>query len=722
MTILSTRTKEAVKTGLAMAISFGIALQLGWEKPSWAGMAVAMISLSTAGQSLNKGAMRMLGTLVGLGAALTFLALFSQDRWLFLVVVSLYVGFCTYMLTGKKLVYFWFVSAFVCMLISIQGGADSQNAFYTALTRGRETGLGILIYSLVSIFLWPQSSATQLNDVSRKLITTQMQLYRAYCGLMTGESAGKDYRSLRLQHIQLLTQFGQILNGAQTDTYEVWEVRHLWQHFKEQATILMETLERWRESLAGIRELNLAGLLPNLKPVCLEIDQRLAQIERMLNGKDPIQIPGQVPLMVDKELENELNHFQKAAVAVTKAQIDHLEDISRSLFDCVRAIKGFSMPTRTPRRTGGHTFVPALDPDRLAVAVQVMLTLWIAFLVWVYIDPPGHAMFVFFATLLAMIAAMAHQSVSLMFMPFFYGSIFAGILYVFVMPRLAGYAELGLMIFGVTFGYYYLFWQPRQALIKVAGMACLIVHTSIQNQQTYSFAAFANSAAMMQLACTLAIAVSFVLSSPRPEKALLRLVARFFRHSEFLMSRLALDRDDYKGLATRWRMMLYRNDLLEIPAKLAALAQRIDYRLLSGQTPEQVQKMIASLQAIAYRIKELAEVRELPQADLLVAAVLDDLRAWRLTVQEQLRFWAGDPAFAVSQGTAIRDRLVERISRLETQIAETIRGVKEGQVSEGEIENFYRIMGAFKGLSESGIEYSQVAERIDWTLWKEERF
>jgi uncharacterized membrane protein YccC len=301
-------------------------------------MAVAMISLSTAGQSLNKGAMRMLGTLVGLVAALTFLALFSQDRWLFMVTVSLYTGFCTYMLTGKKLVYFWFVSAFVCILVSIQGGADSQNAFYTALTRAQETGLGILVYSLVSVFLWPQSSAIQLNDVSRKLFTAQMQLYRTYCGLMAGESAGEDDRGLRLQEIQLLTQFGQILNGAQTDTYEVWEVRHQWQQFKEQTTVLMEILKRWRESLAGIRELNLAGLLPNLKPVCLEIDQRLAQIERMLNGKDPIQVPGQVQLIVDKELENDLDHFQKAAVAVTKAQIDHLQDISRSLFDCFEVL------------------------------------------------------------------------------------------------------------------------------------------------------------------------------------------------------------------------------------------------------------------------------------------------------------------------------------------------------------------------------------------------
>jgi hypothetical protein len=188
------------------------------------------------------------------------------------------------------------------------------------------------------------------------------------------------------------------------------------------------------------------------------------------------------------------------------------------------------------------------------------------------------------------------------------------------------------------------------------------------------------------------------------------------------MSRLALDRDEHRGLANRWQMVFYRNDLLEIPVKLAVLGQQIDYRLLSGQTPEQVQALVTNLQAIAYRIKELAEVRELPQADLLVAAVRNDLRAWRLSTEEQLRFWADDPASAASHGTAIRDRLVARMSSLEAQIGETIRGVKEGQISEGEIENFYRILGTFKGLSESGIEYSWAAEGIDWMHLTEERF
>lgn len=62
--ILSKKAKEAIKTALAMTIAYGIALQMDWEKPMWAGFAVAFISLATVGQSVNQGIMRMLGTLL----------------------------------------------------------------------------------------------------------------------------------------------------------------------------------------------------------------------------------------------------------------------------------------------------------------------------------------------------------------------------------------------------------------------------------------------------------------------------------------------------------------------------------------------------------------------------------------------------------------------------------------------------------------------------------
>ena len=35
---------------------------MGWDRPHWAGLAVALCSLATVGDSVNKGLLRILGT------------------------------------------------------------------------------------------------------------------------------------------------------------------------------------------------------------------------------------------------------------------------------------------------------------------------------------------------------------------------------------------------------------------------------------------------------------------------------------------------------------------------------------------------------------------------------------------------------------------------------------------------------------------------------------
>jgi len=90
MTLLSVRAKESIKTGLAVVIVYAIAFHLGWEKPYWAAFAAIVISLDTAGQSLNKAALRMFGTLVAGTVALILIALFSQERWSMLLWLSAY--------------------------------------------------------------------------------------------------------------------------------------------------------------------------------------------------------------------------------------------------------------------------------------------------------------------------------------------------------------------------------------------------------------------------------------------------------------------------------------------------------------------------------------------------------------------------------------------------------------------------------------------------------
>jgi uncharacterized membrane protein YccC len=98
---------------------------------------------------MNKTAMRMLGTLVAGIAVCTFLAFFAQQRWLMVLCLSVYYGFCTYMMTGSKWPYFWTVSAFVCMIIMVDAGpVDSLHDFQTLVARVEENAMGILVYSL----------------------------------------------------------------------------------------------------------------------------------------------------------------------------------------------------------------------------------------------------------------------------------------------------------------------------------------------------------------------------------------------------------------------------------------------------------------------------------------------------------------------------------------------------------------------------------------------
>lgn len=109
----------------------------GFRKFRWeqARRGVAVVSLATIGQSLNKAAMRMLGTLLGAIAAFVILALFAQERWGFMLALSVFIGFCTYATMGSRLRYFWDVGGSVCAIIAVEAGSDPVFAFDIAVLR-----------------------------------------------------------------------------------------------------------------------------------------------------------------------------------------------------------------------------------------------------------------------------------------------------------------------------------------------------------------------------------------------------------------------------------------------------------------------------------------------------------------------------------------------------------------------------------------------------------
>ncbi|WP_139685104.1 FUSC family protein [Vibrio tasmaniensis] len=172
-------TKEAIKASLAIVISICLALWFQWEKPYWAAIAVAVMALNESfAHSINKGHNRLMGTLLGTGYAFFLIAMFSQDRFLFLMFFTLFLGTCIFMSSDEKYGYVFSIGFAVCSIISCMGGFDNQITFYFAVLRIQETLLGVITFSIVYRLIWPvttEQNFVQRFEVSRETLLTAMR-------------------------------------------------------------------------------------------------------------------------------------------------------------------------------------------------------------------------------------------------------------------------------------------------------------------------------------------------------------------------------------------------------------------------------------------------------------------------------------------------------------------------------------------------------------------
>jgi hypothetical protein len=186
------------------------------------------------------------------------------------------------------------------------------------------------------------------------------------------------------------------------------------------------------------------------------------------------------------------------------------------------------------------------------------------------------------------------------------------------------------------------------------------------------------------------------------------------------MSRLTLDWDQKKGMVDRWKTVYYRSDLLELPGKLAAGGQQIDHRAFPYNSPEQVQALVTSLHALAYRLKDLVDARGQPQAEPLVRELLDDVRTWRQAIEVLFRGWAEE--LEAEPAGKLEEQLDSKLSTMEKRINETFNRIEPDKLHDEDYVNFYRSLGTYRGLSEALVEYAQFAQGINWTPWREARF
>lgn len=710
---LSLPAREALKTGLALTIACGVALAMGWSNPYWAGLAVAVVSMPTVGESINKGVHRLLGTVVGGCLGMLCVSLFPQDRWAFIACLSLVMGVSAYRITVSRYIYFWFITSYVALLIAANVATGSQHVFYTAAVRVEETALGIIIYALVSVFIWPQRCSDDLDRLVRTLLGVQAKIVSQYFGKMLEPEKNEDAKNWYGLEAQLLTQWKRRLGAAETEQYEIHEVRGWWRQLIALCQELMETLELWRESLEELRQLDLVAVLPGLPAFRQALVRRFTRLSTLgeADATTDAVLP-RVELVPDRSRLEALPHYQQTALRETVHALERIEQLGQSIAACRRTINLPRRERAVPPPRNPRTFTLRPDCDSFAVMLRIMVGIWLAALAWIFIDPPGHITFIVFTGVHSLVGLMTPQ----MNWPKFVcvngiGVVLAGLLYVFVMPHLSGYFALSILLFLLTTVVYYVFWDQRATMLKMAAIIPFIMLTGIQSRQTYDFALFANNAASMLLSMILAGIVSAFPFSQRPEKMFLRVMTRYFRQSGRFLSRF----DPFADRSVNARAVSAMLGAMQTSVgKIGGWAAGIDYKLLPRNTPEKTAALVTSLNTITYRFKMLADAGKRPPP--LREYCGGEAREWGIAIGELLGSWERGLFDADSIGM-----LRLRLAAMETRLEAVVRAIPAG-FAEEEYAGASRLLGSYRGLYKALVAHAALAADFDWGYWREARF
>jgi hypothetical protein len=286
------------------------------------------------------------------------------------------------------------------------------------------------------------------------------------------------------------------------------------------------------------------------------------------------------------------------------------------------------------------------------------------------------------------------------------------------MPHLDGFREFGAMIFITCFLITYVLHPQLHPLGRMFGVIFFTIILHGENHMHYNLIQYIELSLWMFFVASVSIVARAWFLPQRPEKFFLRLLDRFFRHADWLISEQTRDPARKRGIIDHWKAAIYGGDIAELPRKMALYADFIDYKQLPGSDHQQVHELLTSVYALAYRVKALVDAGRVAQADLIEKQLVDDKQGWH----EELQGWLRRQVGATQATEPPTADLPARLASLESRISAALDQVGEGALKPEDYESFYRLLGSYRSLAEAVNDYTRVSDTMDWPRWRETRF
>jgi uncharacterized membrane protein YccC len=156
----------SLKSFVAAMLALYIAFRLDLSQPMWSVTTVYVVSQPLAGMVLSKALYRVVGTVIGAGASLVFVALFSDSPELFCLALALWMGLgtaVTIYFRDAPASYVGMLSGYSAAIIGLPAALQPETAFDFAVARCLEITLGILCATLIHHVVLPQRAGDALR-------------------------------------------------------------------------------------------------------------------------------------------------------------------------------------------------------------------------------------------------------------------------------------------------------------------------------------------------------------------------------------------------------------------------------------------------------------------------------------------------------------------------------------------------------------------------------
>lgn len=730
---LQVQLQEAFKLALSIMLFYWLALWMNWDLPKFGALAIVVVSLSTTGASMNKGMMRIAGTGLGALAGFVLLSWFSQSSTGMLLGVSLYLVTIGYFMQTSRQGDTWFNAGFIAVAVWSSSYMKVDTAFHFATARFMETAAGVIIFTLVSILLWPRTSRQALRQQGQALWEGMQQLFGMYLEQLRHGTLADGALELQTSLAGSYQGLLETLEAAYADTPVVKNRKAAWELLRVDLRAFGNAQVLWHESIADCRELNLDSLLPGLDSAVATLEARLArgtalwQAQQAPTGSEPESSDSalltELELNIEPRAETDLTHFQRAALLNFVGQLKILDRTSRELLQTLRVLAGLDPAILLHDHADkAEPFRPVRwNPERLIKALFPALCWASAWLFWILVQPPGGPSIPMMAAAFGLIMVMAPMNLLGLLLVLLLSMFIAVFpVYLFVMPLLdSGFAILAL-IFLYTFCFGLL--GARSPVLKIGPLMMFIMMANVTNDQAYSFMLLVTSGLVMLMGVSIVVLVHRLLSPIHAEKILLRTLQWFFSGCTGIVSTYTRFTRRQQLVGRKRRKRLFENRVLPLPAQLQAIMKGLDYQLFPDNTEARVQHLAHSLYSLRIRLQALEASYNTTASESpdLLPAIHPLHGEWRRRIQEVFEKWAQlQPATALIDAwrnqPELSQDIQQRLDELQHQQGQAVIGTVDAQ-------NLYALIGSIKGLLEAMEELQESMQQINWNQWAVARF